>query len=91
MDQLVHDREGHVRDLLHQVKQLRGENVVLDRIPHPPGMARRTASIGVQTSIHDLLNHEPAALACSNNGSNTASLDTVSVFALLNHHIMYCC
>ena len=77
-DQLVQDKEEHIRDLLHQVKQIRGENVILDHIPHPPGLARRTASIGVQTS-NDLLN--PAVLACSNNGPNTTSLgheDTVS-------------
>lgn len=89
IDQLVGDKEEHIRDLLHQVKQLRGENVIIDHIPRPPGMARRTTSIGVQTS-NDMLNHEPAALTCSNNtGSNTASLgpeDTVS--PVLNHHIM---
>ena len=48
VEQLALEKDHRIKELLHNLKQLRGESGVPYE-PKPPGLARRTASIGIQT------------------------------------------
>lgn len=72
-DQLLQEKEERITELLTNLKQLRGD-IGSAQLPdgsivasvgglRPPGLARRTATIGVQTSDELLIdNSEPAIL-----------------------------
>ena len=50
LDQLIEDKDVHIKELLHRMKQVQHEGCVVGPVPRPPGMPRRTVSIGVQTN-----------------------------------------
>ena len=56
------DRDSHVRSLQQQVRDLHSEGVPMQPMLHPPGLAHRTVSVAVQTSLllQDSLPHEDA-------------------------------
>lgn len=51
MECVVEDRDQHIRELGRQLKQIHGgDSIISEPLRHPPGVPRRTASLGVQTS-----------------------------------------
>ena len=76
VDALVQEKDERISELLCNLKQLRGGEDSIARLPdgsvlasvgglRPPGMARRTATVGVQTSEEisvDDLHSDPAVL-----------------------------
>ena len=101
MDLLVEEKERHIKELLHQLELSRG-TMVLEPLSYPPGVARRTISIGVQVSLQDH-EKEPAVLPSkeyftdqvnSSSPANTASLgseDAVSYFYTVNKFLCDIC
>lgn len=61
LDHSIEDKDEHIKELLHHLKQ-QGENPILEPVPRPPGVARRTASIGVQTNQSELGTVQACAL-----------------------------
>ena len=57
LDHIIEDKEDRIKELLHQLK-LQSEHSIVEPIPRPPGVARRTASVGVQTEPRTLQAHE---------------------------------
>lgn len=49
LEHSIEDKDERIKELLHHLKQ-QGETTIVEPVPRPPGVARRTASIGVQTS-----------------------------------------
>lgn len=66
LDHALEDKENCIKELLHQLRQVKGTSS-LQTMPHPPGIARRTASIGVQTLAN--APDEPAILPAHGNYS----------------------
>lgn len=71
MDHLAEDKEKHIKELLYQLKLVHAETPLLGHVPRPPGVARRTASIGVQTTIGDQA--ETAILPALDNYTNESN------------------
>ena len=44
------DKDTHISSLLKQIRNLQGNGLPMQPVPHPPGAAHRTMSVGVQTS-----------------------------------------
>ncbi len=85
MEHLIEDKNRHIKELGHKLKLLGGERTVSEPLPHPPGVARRTSSIAVQTS--EELEAETQALDEPNGkleSTVVSSEDTVSVMMALS-------
>lgn len=57
LDHIIEDKEDYIKELLRQLKQ-QTEHCIVEPIPRPPGVARRTATIGVQTEPRTKQTHE---------------------------------
>lgn len=78
LDHLVEDKDKRIKELLHHLKHITGENAVFEPVPRPPGMARRTASIGVQTNCD-----KPEAHAdCTTQETSLSCEDVVSLYCM---------
>lgn len=75
MDDLILEKDSHIKELKHQLKQLQGENLLLEPISRPPGMARRTTSIGIQTTFCEA-ETEPAILPIESTDVGPAATDS---------------
>jgi hypothetical protein len=58
LDHAIEEKDRRIKELLHHLK-LQGENTLLEPVTRPPGVARRTASIGVQTTSTELSTLDP--------------------------------
>ena len=82
MEHLIEDKNRHIKELGHQLKLFDKDRLVSEPLPHPPGIARRTASIAVQASRLEVESPAPDQLSqkfARQESTDVSSGDAVSV------------